>query len=44
MFEEDERLNKVKIAKSKKMRKDANDMDKKSFLTFISKRPLLYIT
>ena len=32
MIKEDERLNKVKIAKTKKIRKDANDVAQKSFI------------
>ena len=32
MIKEDERLNKVKIAKTKKIRKDANDVAQKEYI------------
>ena len=35
MIKEDERLNKVKIAKTKKIRKDANDVAQKELYIYI---------
>ena len=42
MVEEDEKLNKVKIEKKKKIERMLKMCCKKSFVNFIAKLPLLY--
>ena len=43
MVEEDENLNKVRIAKKKKKKKDAKDVVHKELYKIYYKTPLLYI-